>query len=55
MTSGSIQRVYVDIVEDYKYIRVHIDKKLNSVKKNTAALYTKGQESSLFSEAAEVF
>ena len=38
----SIQRVSVDIVEDYKYQGIHTVNKLNWIK-NTTALYRKGQ------------
>ena len=42
VTPVSIQGVSVDIVEDYKYLGVHIDNKLDWAK-NTGALYRKGQ------------
>uniref|UniRef100_A0AAX7SJH0 Reverse transcriptase domain-containing protein n=1 Tax=Astatotilapia calliptera TaxID=8154 RepID=A0AAX7SJH0_ASTCA len=42
LTPVSIQGVSVDIVEDYKYLGVHIDNKLDWAK-NTTALYRKGQ------------
>lgn len=42
VTPVSIQGVDVDIVEDYLYLGVHIDNKLDWVK-NTTALYRKGQ------------
>lgn len=47
VTPVFIQGVNVDIVEDYKYLGVHIDNKLDRGK-NTDALYRKGQSSLYF-------
>ena len=48
----SINGVTVDVVQDYKYLGVNLDNKLNWAK-NTEAVYKKGQ-SRLFPEEAPV-